>query len=81
MYNLHNQLDEDNFNQDKKDMEDLIFHSLDWMKDNQDGVKDDYLKKQKEVETLVVNPIMRQMHSGGNGGGDHEEDFDDGDDE
>merc|ERR1719223_139166 len=76
LYNLRNQLDEENFSsqlspQDKKDMEDLIHDSLDWMEDNQDGVKDDYLGKQKEVEN-VVNPMIRRMYSGGNGG-DYEE--------
>merc|ERR1712024_111743 len=67
LYNLRNQLDEENFSrklspQDKKEMEDLIHDTLDWMEDNRHGVKDDYLEKQKEVET-VVNPMIRQMYS------------------
>lgn len=84
LYNIRNQLDEENFSSqisplDKKDMEDLVNDSLDWMEDNRDGDKDDYLEKQKEVEN-VINPMIRKMYSGGNGGS-YEEDFDFGDDE
>ena len=84
VYNLRNQLEEDQFSnnlssEDKRDMEDLINDTLDWMEDHPGATKEDFLEKQKDVES-VVNPMIRQMYAGGNGGA-HDDDFDFGDDE
>merc|ERR1712151_498057 len=64
---------------DKKELQDLIDETLDWMEDNPEAEKEDYDEKMKEVEN-VSNPIMRNVYSQGEGGaGDDEDDF--GDDE
>merc|ERR1712232_468932 len=84
VYNLKNQLDDDEKGladklspEDKKELQDSIDETLDWMEENPEAEKEDYDEKQKEVEN-IANPIMRQMYSGGAGGED-EDDF--GDDE
>lgn len=86
VYNLKNQLEDDEKGladklspEDKKELQDMIDETLDWMDENPEAEKEDYDEKQKEVEN-VANPIMRDMYSGGAGG--EEDDMGDfGDDE
>jgi len=85
LYNLKNTLDDDekasNISAgDKKELQDIIDETLDWMEENPEADKDDYAAKQKEVEN-IANPIMRNFYGGGAGGdgGDDMGDF--GDDE
>jgi heat shock protein 5 len=85
LYNLKNSLDDDEGGvadnisaEDKKDLQDLIDETLDWMDENPEADKEDYDEKTKEVEQ-VANPIMRNVYSGGAGGDDEDMgDFDDG---
>jgi heat shock protein 5 len=86
VYNLKNQLEDDENGlaekisaEDKKELQDLIDESLDWMDRNPDVGKEEYDEKQKEVEN-IANPIMRNMYSGGTGG-ENENVGDFGDDE
>ena len=84
VYDIRHQLEEDQFSsklslEDKRDLEDMIHDALDWIEDHPNAAKEDILEKQKDVES-VINPMIRQMYSGGNGGTD-DEDFDFGDDE
>jgi len=81
LYNLKNTLDDDekanNFSAgDKKELQDIINETLDWMEENPKADKDDYATKQKEVEN-IANPIMRNFYAGGAGGegGDDMGDF------
>ena len=53
--------------EDKKELQDMIDETLDWMDENPEADKEDYDEKQKEVEQ-VANPIMRNMYAGGAGG-------------
>lgn len=87
LYNLKNTLDDDEKGvsdnisaEDKKELQDMIDETLDWMDENPEADKEDYDEKMKEVEQ-VSNPIMRNVYSGGAGGagGDDAGDFDDGD--
>merc|ERR1740129_1124776 len=87
LYNLKNQLEDEEKGiadkisaGDKKELQDLIDETLDWLEDNPEAEKEDYDEKMKEVEN-VSNPIMRNVYSQGEGGagGDDEDDF--GDDE
>merc|ERR1712130_614415 len=85
VYNLKNQLEDDEKGladkispEDKKELQDTIDETLDWMDENPEAEKEDYDQKQKDVEN-IANPIMRNMYSGGAGGDDSEDDF--GDDE
>ena len=80
LYNLKNTLkDAPNSDtlsaQDKKDLQDMVDEALDWMDENQDGDKEEYDEKRKEVE-LVANPIMRNMYARG-GNNEGMEDFGD----
>merc|ERR1719491_502185 len=87
LYNLKNQLEDEEKGiadkisaGDKKELQDLIDETLDWMEDNPEAEKEDYDEKMKEVQN-VSNPIMRNVYGQGEGGagGDDEDDF--GDDE
>merc|ERR1712174_161036 len=86
VYNLKNTLDDDEKGladklspEDKKELQDMIDETLDWMDENPEAEKEDYDEKQKEVEN-IANPIMKNMYAGGAGG--EEDDFGDfGDDE
>merc|ERR1712176_1318375 len=85
LYNLKNTLDDDEKGvadsisaEDKKELEDIIDETLDWMDENPESEKEDYDEKQKEVEQ-IANPIMRNLYQGG--GGDDGDDGDFGDDE
>merc|ERR1712160_15845 len=87
VYNLKNQLDDEEKGmadkisaEDKKDLQDSIDETLDWLDENPEADKEDYDEKQKEVEN-IANPIMRQMYSGGEGGAEEEDMGDYGDDE
>jgi len=85
VYNLKNTLDDDEKGladklspEDKKELQDMIDETLDWMDENPEAEKEEYDEKQKEVEN-ISNPIMRQMYAGGES---EEEDMGDfGDDE
>merc|ERR1711897_97211 len=85
LYNLKNTLNDDEKGaadqlsaEDKKELEDIIDETLDWMDENPEAEKGDYDEKQKEVEQ-IANPIMRNLYQGG--GGDDGDDGDFGDDE
>merc|ERR1712231_1675 len=74
LYNLKNTLDDDEKGladklspEDKKELQDTIDETLDWMDENPEADKEELEDKQKEVEQ-VANPIMRQMYAGGPGG-------------
>merc|ERR1719321_63225 len=74
LYNLKNQLEDDEngladkiSQEDKKELQDMIDETLDWMDKNPEAEKEEYDEKQKDVEN-VANPIMRNMYSGGTGG-------------
>jgi len=78
VYNLKNQLDDDEKGladklspEDKKELQDTIDETLDWMDENPEAEKEDYDEKQKEVEN-IANPIMRNMYAGGDAGGDED---------
>ena len=86
LYNLKNTLEDDEKGladnisaEDKKELQDIIDETLDWMDENPEADKEDYDEKLKEVEQ-VANPIMRNIYAGGSGGGGDEDmgDFDDG---
>ncbi|KAL3911176.1 MAG: hypothetical protein SGILL_007385 [Bacillariaceae sp.] len=86
LYNLKNTLEDDEKGladnisaEDKKELQDMIDETLDWMDENPEADKEDYDEKMKEVEQ-VANPIMRNVYAGGAGGGADEDmgDFDDG---
>jgi len=86
VYNLKNQLEDDEngladkiSQEDKKELQDMIDETLDWMDKNPEAEKEEYDEKQKDVEN-VANPIMRNMYSGGTGG-ENEDVGDFGDDE
>merc|ERR1712086_898208 len=85
LYNLKNTLDDDegvadNISpEDKKELQDMIDETLDWMDSNPEADKEDYDEKMKEVEQ-IANPIMRNVYAGAGGGGD-EDAGDFGDDE
>lgn len=69
LYSLKNALEEapntENLSaQDKKELHDMVDETLDWMEKYQDGNKDDYDSKRKDVEQ-VANPIMRDLYAGG----------------
>merc|ERR1712038_1031557 len=74
VYNLKNTLEDDEKGladklspEDKKELQDMIDETLDWMDENPEAEKEDYDEKQKEVEN-ISNPIMRNMYAGGAGG-------------
>merc|ERR1712106_842308 len=85
LYNLKNTLEDEEKGvadaitpEDKKELQDLIDETLDWMDENPEADKEDYDEKNKEVEQ-VANPIMRNMYAGGAGGAEEDMgDFDDG---
>jgi heat shock protein 5 len=89
LYNLKNTLEDEEKGisdvisaEDKKELQDMIDETLDWMDSNPEADKADYDEKLKEVEQ-VSNPIMRNVYqqggSGGSAGADDSGDF--GDDE
>jgi endoplasmic reticulum chaperone BiP len=75
LYNLKNTLDDEEKGvndkisaEDKKELQDSIDETLDWLDSNPEAEKEDYDEKLKEVEK-IANPIMRNVYSGGAGGG------------
>merc|ERR1712025_140175 len=83
VYNLKNTLDDDEKGladklspEDKKELQDMIDETLDWMDENPEAEKEDYDEKQKEVEN-IANPIMKNMYAAGGGEGGDEDDFGD----
>ena len=87
IYNLKNTLEDDEKGlsdtisaEDKKEMQDMIDETLDWMDENPEADKEDYDAKLKEVEQ-IANPIMRNLYSQGGAGGGGEDMGDFGDDE
>merc|ERR1712007_337110 len=66
--------------EDKKELQDIVDETLDWMDENPEADKEDYDGKQKEVEN-IANPIMRNFYAGGEGGGGDDDMGDFGDDE
>merc|ERR1719424_29294 len=87
LYNLKNTLEDDDKGvsdnisaEDKKELQDMIDETLDWMDENPEADKEDYDEKMKEVEQ-VSNPMMRNVYAGGAGGGEDEDAGDFGDDE
>eukprot|EP00934_Nitzschia_sp_Nitz4_P003877 Nitzschia sp. Nitz4//scaffold157_size52427//23202//27834//NITZ4_006841-RA/size52427-processed-gene-0.23-mRNA-1//1//CDS//3329537458//3867//frame0 len=85
LYNLKNTLEDDEKGladnlsaEDKKELQDMIDETLEWMDENPEADKQDYDEKMKEVEQ-VANPIMRNVYAGGAGGAANEDmgDFDD----
>merc|ERR1712137_676526 len=86
LYNLKNTLNDDEKGvadnisaEDKKELQDMLDETLDWMDENPEADKEDYDEKMKEVEQ-IANPIMRNVYAGSSGGGD-EDGGDFGDDE
>merc|ERR1712032_1334430 len=78
LYNLKNTLEDDEKGladklspEDKKELQDMIDETLDWMDENPEADKEDYDEKTKEVEN-IANPIMRQFYQGGDGGADED---------
>jgi heat shock protein 5 len=74
VYNLKNQLEDDEKGladklspEDKKELQDTIDETLDWMEEHPEADKEDYDQKQKEVEN-IANPIIRNMYAGGSAG-------------
>jgi heat shock protein 5 len=86
LYNLKNTLEDDEKGladnisaEDKKELQDIVDETLDWMDENPEADKEDYDEKMKEVEQ-ISNPIMRNVYAGGEGGGGADEDMGDFDD-
>jgi len=52
----------------KKKILDTLDDGLKWMESNTDATKEDYEKKQKEVEEIVT-PIIQKLGGGMGGGG------------
>merc|ERR1712086_1231108 len=69
VYNLKNTLNDDEKGladkitpEDKKELQDMIDETLDWMDENPEAEKEEYDEKEKEVEN-ISNPIMREMYA------------------
>merc|ERR1719149_573340 len=78
LYNLKNTLEDDEKGvsdnisaEDKKELQDMIDETLDWMDENPEADKEDYDEKMKEVEQ-VANPIMRNVYAGAGSDGDED---------
>jgi len=87
LYNLKNNLEDEEKGisetisaEDKKELQDMIDETLDWMDSNPEADKEDYDEKLKEVEQ-VANPIMRNVYNQGGSGGGEDDAGDFGDDE
>lgn len=81
LYNLKNSLDGDSLEtmpaESKKELEDLVDETLDWLDQNPEASKDDYDNQKKEVERIAV-PLMRDVYASG-GSDDRDQDFYDSD--
>ena len=88
LHNLKNSMDdhEKSFansisSEDKRELEEIINETFDYLDSHPAASKDEYDSKVKDMEQ-IVNPIIRKIYSsssGGSSGGDMEDDF--GDDE
>ncbi|KAI8607941.1 70 kDa heat shock protein 3 [Chytriomyces sp. MP71] len=70
-YNLRNTLSDDKVasklnKADKKKLEDAIDEAIKWLDANQEGAKDEYEHRQKDLEA-VANPIMMKIYGGAGG--------------
>jgi len=81
LYNLKSHMEDEDRSanlaaEDKRDLLDLMEEKLDWMENNPEASKDEYLDHQKEVEQ-VANPLIRNLYD--NNGGEYEDEtnFDD----
>ena len=81
VYSLKSQLDdkmgEKIDEDDKETLEEALKEALDWLDDNQDAEREDYVDKRQELED-AANPIIARMYE--NASPDDEEDEDDLDD-
>jgi len=75
LYNVKNSLEDEEKGvaakieeDDKTKASDAVKEALEWLDDNQEGAKEDYEAKQKEVEA-IVNPIMQKVYQGAGGEG------------
>merc|ERR1712194_620355 len=74
LYNLKNTLDDDEkadsiSAEDKKELQDIVDETLDWMEENPEAEKEDYDGKQKEVEKveetrMVVTSVTMSCNFG-----------------
>jgi len=85
VHNLRNALEGDHSGvsetisaEDRKELQDMIDETLDYLESHPSADKEDYDAKLKEVEQ-VAHPIMRKVYSGAGSANDDAEDF--GDDE
>lgn len=71
-YNMKNSLGKDDLPESVKEKTDDILKQVDdvleWLYDNQNGTKEEYSEKQKELEK-VINPVLQEMYAAGGGGG------------
>ncbi|KAH7516347.1 hypothetical protein FEM48_Zijuj10G0125400 [Ziziphus jujuba var. spinosa] len=65
--------------EDKEKMEITLKEALEWLEENQNAEKDDFVEKLKEVES-VCNPVIKQAYEK-SGGDESSADFEDEDDE
>jgi len=80
LYSLKNHIEDDTRSnnlpiEDKRELLNLVEEKLDWMEENPEALKEDFMENQKEVEQ-IANPIMRQFSDSG-GGERNDADFDD----
>jgi heat shock protein 5 len=80
LYNLKSHMEDEDRSanlaaEDKRDLLDLMEEKLDWMENNPEASKDEYLDHQKEVEQ-VANPLIRNLYDN-NGDNEDETNFDD----
>ena len=66
LYNIKNTINGDEVSgklsdSDKKQLDDLVTENLQWLDANQEGSKEEYEDRQKEVER-VANPIMMKLY-------------------
>ncbi|RKP13390.1 70 kDa heat shock protein 3 [Piptocephalis cylindrospora] len=71
-YNLRNSLQDEKVSgkleaDDKAKLDTAITEAIKWLDDNQEGDKEEYESRQKELEELA-NPIMMKMYGDGAGG-------------
>jgi len=77
LYGLKNQIEEKLGEklkpEDKETVQTTVKKAMEWLDENQEGIKEDYEAKQKEVEK-IVNPIISSIYgsAGGPPGGDSE---------
>ncbi|KAH7543046.1 hypothetical protein FEM48_Zijuj02G0141400 [Ziziphus jujuba var. spinosa] len=62
--------------EDKEKMENTLKEALEWLDENQNAEKDDFVEKLKEVES-VCNPVIKQAYENSNGGDFEDEDQND----